>query len=134
MAAPFIVPGDFQQRASGFTPLTIPGCVSWFDSADLSTMNLSITQWRDKSGAGNHYSPFSTSFPTYEHAVRGVNIANQTQGLGAAANISLISEGQTTIFLVLRVTTGSGATFTDLNSFNNLSVILLRYLQCGSLQ
>ena len=39
-----------------FTPLDIPACSVWLDAADGSTMNstTTVTQWNDKSGAGNN--------------------------------------------------------------------------------
>jgi len=50
--------GSRTKYSSGFDPKTIPGCSLWLDAADRTTLSFSgsnVTQWRDKSGTGNHY-------------------------------------------------------------------------------
>ena len=45
-----------------WTPTQVSGCQLWLDAADSSTVVLSgsaVTQWRDKSGAGNNATTFS---------------------------------------------------------------------------
>jgi hypothetical protein len=44
-------------------PTDIAGCVLWLDASDSATFTLSgsnVTQWRDKSGVGNHGTPTGT--------------------------------------------------------------------------
>ena len=44
-------------------PTDIAGCVLWLDASDSDTFTLSgnnVTQWRDKSGLGNHGTPTGT--------------------------------------------------------------------------
>jgi hypothetical protein len=44
-------------------PTDIAGCVLWLDASDSDTFTLSgnnVTQWRDKSGLGNHGTPSGT--------------------------------------------------------------------------
>ncbi len=41
-----------------FQPTDVPGASVWLDAADPSTLSFNgqyVTQWRDKSGTGNHY-------------------------------------------------------------------------------
>jgi hypothetical protein len=41
-----------------FLPTDVPGASVWLDAADPSTLSFNgqnVTQWRDKSGTGNHY-------------------------------------------------------------------------------
>ena len=62
-------------------PLTIPGCGIWLDGADTSSMTLSsgaITQWRDKSGSSNHFTPISGT-PT-SISDNGKTVVNFTAG------------------------------------------------------
>jgi hypothetical protein len=49
--------------APDILPTQISGCVLWLDAADSATFTLSgsdVTQWRDKSGLGNHGAPIGT--------------------------------------------------------------------------
>jgi hypothetical protein len=112
-----------------FTPNSITGCQLWLDAADsASVVGTNVTQWNDKSGNGVNYSrtfASTTVFPTYEanvqNSLSGIQIANNEQRLGPAANFQVISAGQTTIFNAMRILTGCSGTFTDVNSFQTLS-------------
>ena len=49
--------------APDILPTQISGCVLWLDASDSATFTLSgnnVTQWRDKSGLGNHGAPIGT--------------------------------------------------------------------------
>jgi hypothetical protein len=74
---------------SGFStipsPLSVPGCVLWLDASDNSTITLSgssITQWNDKSAAGNNMTPFST----FSNATVSSNFQNQLNVINFSAN------------------------------------------------
>jgi hypothetical protein len=74
---------------SGFStipsPLSVPGCVLWLDASDNSTITLSgssITQWNDKSVAGNNMTPFST----FSNATVSSNFQNQLNVINFSAN------------------------------------------------
>jgi hypothetical protein len=59
------------------SPLNIPGCALWLDGADSGSMTFSgatsnITQWRDKSGLGNHASPRNGSPVFTSNSINGV--------------------------------------------------------------
>jgi hypothetical protein len=63
------------------TPLTIPGCGIWLDGADTSSLTLSgssVSQWRDKSGSSNHFTPISGT-PT-SISDNGKTVVNLTSG------------------------------------------------------
>lgn len=47
---------------AGFTPLSISGCVGWFDAAATATISHSsnaVTQWNDKSASGFNLTPLT---------------------------------------------------------------------------
>jgi Concanavalin A-like lectin/glucanases superfamily len=50
-----------------YTP-NFPGCTLWLDAADKTTIkftsgsNTNVTQWNDKSGSGNHFSSYSSTY------------------------------------------------------------------------
>jgi hypothetical protein len=74
---------------SGFStipsPLSVPGCVLWLDASDASTITLSgssVTQWNDKSTAGNNMTPFST----FSNATVSSNFQNNRSVLNFSAN------------------------------------------------
>ena len=59
------------------TPPAISGCALWLDGADSGSMTFStgtsnITQWRDKSGLGNHASPRNGSPVFTSNSINGV--------------------------------------------------------------
>jgi hypothetical protein len=58
-------------------PLSIPGCALWLDAADTSSITLSgssVTQWRDKSTIGNHFTQTNTTnSPTIGTSANGLS-------------------------------------------------------------
>ena len=73
-----------------WSPLTPGGCVLWLDGSDSSTFTLSstsITQWRDKSGNGNHMANNGTG-PIYNGS-----LINSLGGIDCTNGGSLISSG-----------------------------------------
>ena len=80
------------RRVAGrrWSPLTPGGCVLWLDGSDSSTFTLSstsITQWRDKSGNGNHMANNGTG-PIYNRS-----LINSLGGIDCTNGGSLISSG-----------------------------------------
>jgi hypothetical protein len=74
---------------SGFStipsPLSVPGCVLWLDASDAATITRSgssVTQWNDKSTAGNNMTPFST----FSNATVSSNFQNNRDVLDFSAN------------------------------------------------
>ena len=73
-----------------WSPLTPGGCVLWLDGSDFNTFTLSstsITQWRDKSGNGNHMANNGTG-PIYNGS-----LINSLGGIDCTNGGSLISSG-----------------------------------------
>jgi hypothetical protein len=72
-----------------WTPADLPGLYSWHEAWDASTITLSgqnASEWRDKSGAGRHYSQGTTlSQFTYDGAKKCLNRATDG-GLMEMAN------------------------------------------------
>lgn len=66
--------------AAAFSPLSISGCVGWYDASQSATIHLSgsvITQWDDLSSSGNNITNAGTNKPTYvTGAQNGLNVAN----------------------------------------------------------
>jgi hypothetical protein len=55
-------------------PTSIPGCTLWLDAADSNTVVTSgstVTQWRDKSGIGNHTTSTSGTSTYTSNAING---------------------------------------------------------------
>jgi hypothetical protein len=56
-------------------PTDIPGCALWLDASDPNALVLSgstVTQWRDKSGIGNHTTSTSGTSTYTSNAINGV--------------------------------------------------------------
>jgi hypothetical protein len=73
-----------------WSPTSVSNCVLWLDGADSSTFTLSstsVTQWRDKSGNGNHMANNGTS-PIYN-----ASLINSVGGIDCTNGGSLISSG-----------------------------------------
>jgi hypothetical protein len=58
LAVPAGIIADSYNKASGWSPLSLPNLRSWFDASDASTFTYSsstlVSQWNDKSGNGKH--------------------------------------------------------------------------------
>lgn len=65
-------PRLLRPRASGFTPKSISGLYLWLDGADSSSVTLNsgnVSQWRDLSGGGRHFSQATSGAqPAYTSA------------------------------------------------------------------
>lgn len=82
---------------ASFLPSLIPGCIGWFDAADLSTITAtgsSVTSWRDKSGLGNTMT-FTSSPTTGVSVQNGNNIVTFAGGYGTAATCVVNAENHT---------------------------------------
>ena len=70
------------KRVEAFNPKQISGCQLWLDSTDSSTISFSsgssMTQWNDKSGSSNHFTPTSGT-PTLI-SDNGRSVVNFTSG------------------------------------------------------
>ena len=78
-------------------PTDLPGCVLWLDASDVSSMTMdgsnNVSQWNDKSGAGNH----GTQATASQRPVYTPNYAGGRAGLVAiSANNTLLSLNGTT--------------------------------------
>ena len=91
-----------------FSPKQIAGCIQWLDGADnstiyatypgtLATNSAVVTQWNDKSGAGNHvYQNASSKCPTFTLTSNALNFAagaglwNST-GYALSSNVSFFT-------------------------------------------
>ena len=87
---PSPVTGVRRVASRRWSPLTPGGCVLWLDGSDFSAFTLSstsVTQWRDKSGNGNHMANNGTG-PIYNGS-----LINSLGGIDCTNGGSLISSG-----------------------------------------
>lgn len=81
-------------QSVAFDIATVPNCLWWLDADDASTFTLSgvsVTQWRDKSGAARHVAPAASS-PTRDHSLNGrtwVDFVPPTKKLQLASTYTL---------------------------------------------
>ena len=64
------------KNASPFLPTSIPNCALWLDAADTTSIVLSgssVSQWRDKSGTGNHMNQYSAATAPTTSNLNGIN-------------------------------------------------------------
>jgi len=95
-------------RQTYFQPTQISGCIQWLDAADNTTIYSSypgtlagnsstVTQWNDKSGAGNHvYQNASSTCPTFTLASNALNFAGggglwNSVGYALSSNVSFFT-------------------------------------------
>lgn len=101
---PAVTPHPFKYGPWGGAIASAPaGCMLWLDAADASTFTLSgsnITQWRDKSGNGLHFSTVSGS-PTYSS-----NIVTFPTGVVMRSAASIALTTNTYVFIATKLTTG----------------------------
>lgn len=68
-------PRLLRPRATGFNPKSISGLALWLDATDSSTLTLNgsaVSEWRDKSGNGFHFSQgTSNNQPSYTGTING---------------------------------------------------------------
>jgi len=106
----------------GFMPTSIAGCTLWLDSTDSGSITFSsgsnVGQWRDKSGAGNH---FGTVAGTVTRITDGsfsvINIASG--GIMSSAN-QITFTGSSAFFIVSRLNSITAANAGMLLSFTNI--------------
>jgi len=98
--------------ASGFNPKSIAGLSGWWDASDSSTITLNsttVSEWRDKSGAGVALTQGTAAAqPTYQAAyVNGKNALAFDGGdvLSAATSVTL---GDNTVITVVREDAAAG--------------------------
>ena len=110
----------FIQKRLPFKPTDIGGCSLWLDSIDPSTISFSsasnISQWRDKSGFLNHFTPTSGT-PTLT-SDNGKTVVNFTSGvvMGSANQITFTTSSA--FFIVSRLTSSG---FNMLLAFPNIA-------------
>lgn len=95
---------------AGYLPTTIPTCAIWLDSADTTSFTFSsasnITQWRDKSGLGNHFSVLSgTPTLTLDSPYSVVNIPS---GCIMTSALTVTLTSNSAFFIVSKLTVSSG--------------------------
>jgi len=95
-------------RQTYFQPTQISGCIQWLDATDNTTIYSSypgtlagngstVTQWNDKSGAGNHvYQNASSTCPTFTLASNALNFSGggglwNSVGYALSSNVSFFS-------------------------------------------
>lgn len=94
-------------RASGFNPKSISGLSLWLDASDATTITLNgstVSEWRDKSGAGAPAAAQSTAASQPAYNATGVN------GRGSVdfdSTESLVFSSSTASFNYLHNATGS---------------------------
>ena len=110
----------FIQKRLPFKPTDIGGCQLWLDSIDPSTISFSsasnISQWRDKSGFLNHFTPTSgTPTLTSDNAKTVVNF---TSGVVMASANQITFTTSSAFFIVSRLTSSG---FNMLLAFPNIA-------------
>jgi hypothetical protein len=107
----------------GFMPTSIAGCTLWLDSTDSGSITFSsgsnVGQWRDKSGAGNH---FGTVAGTVTRITDGsfsvINIASG--GIMSSAN-QITFTTSSAFYIVSRINSITGAGIGMLLGFTNIN-------------
>jgi hypothetical protein len=122
-----------------FSPRNISGVALWLDAADTSSMTLSgssVTQWRDKSGSSNHFTPTSGT-PT-SILDNGRSVVNFTSGTIMTSANQITFTTSSAFFIVSRLTSISTnglamlLTFTNIaNAGGNLSDFSIRFSSSG---
>ena len=97
------------------SPTAIAGCQLWLDASDVSSMNLSVTQWNDKSGnRTNLVSNASFLRPTYLPSERSLNftaVANTSATVLDNTSLPAITSTSVSVFGVYkRIAQASGVT------------------------
>ena len=97
------------------SPTSIAGCQLWLDASDVSSMNLSVTQWNDKSGnRTNLVSNASFLRPTYLPSERSLNftaVANTSATVLDNTSLPAITSTSVSVFGVYkRIEQASGVT------------------------
>ena len=105
----------------GFDPRSVPGCSLWLDGADTGSMTLSgssVTQWRDKSGSSNHFTPTSGT-PT-SILDNGRSVVNFTSGAIMRSANQITFTTSSAFFIVSRLNLVNASNTGMLLVFTNL--------------
>jgi len=111
----------------GFDPRSVPGCSLWLDAADSNTITLSgsnVTQWNDKSGSSNHFTPTSGT-PT-SILDNGRSVVNFTSGTIMRSTNQITFTTSSAFFIVSRLNsitaanTGMLLDFTYMNGYKSI--------------
>lgn len=105
------------KNTAPFDPRSISGCALWLDAADSRTITLSgssVTQWRDKSGSGNHMNQYSAATAPSTSNLNGLPTVyfftsdpNSVQGTPPFTNVQVLqgtnfqTTTNSTMFLVV---------------------------------
>jgi hypothetical protein len=118
---------------------SIPGCALWLDAADSSTLTgtTTVSEWRDKSGNGNHGTGRSGNGTTVS-TTGGPNYASSTNGITFDANQFFITSSlkiNTQVHCLIAVhnptiTNGNSTGNTRIFSFQNTgTLVVFPYMQ-----
>jgi len=105
-----------------FTPRQISGCQLWLDGADTGSMTLSgssVTQWRDKSGSSNNFTPTSGT-PT-SILDNGRNVVNFTSGAIMTSANQITFTTSSAFFIVSLLNSITVADFGMILGFTNIA-------------
>jgi hypothetical protein len=111
-----------------FQPVNVPGLTLWLDAQDASTFTLSgsaVSQWRDKSGRGNHAVQATGSLqPTL--AATGIN-SRAAVNFGATHRLTVVDHPtldhtSLDIFAVLQRNVDSGAAQAVFNKYGGATL------------
>jgi len=110
--------------SASFVPTSIAGCGIWLDSSDSASFTFSsgsnISQWRDKSGSSNHFTP-SSGTPTYISDA-GKSVVNFPSGaIMTSANQITFSSINLSAFFIVSKLTGFGSWGAMLLGFTNVN-------------
>ena len=87
------------------SPLDIAGCVGWWDASDAGSITASgglVSQWNDKSTAGNHATASSTARPTTgTRSLNGKNVLDFDGTANAMATSLADTATQTVLFVAV---------------------------------
>jgi hypothetical protein len=112
-----------------FIPPKVSGLVLWLDANDASSFTLSgsnVTQWRDKSGSGNHFSVVSgTPTRITDGSLTVVNISGGTIMTGTS---SISFTTSYSIFVVTKVTAPNNVGSGGIQNFMDVSTKSIRYV------
>jgi hypothetical protein len=120
-------------------PTALGNCLLWYDAADSSTITTSpmgVTQWRDKSGNGNHLTNYTSGLAqfTTDPGLQTNTVVYFPNGCSLYNSRAIsYSPGNTPVFVVARLT-GMSSTNIDLvfefmdDTNNSLGDMSLRYI------
>lgn len=129
-------PRLLRPRATGFTPRSIANLTGWYDAADASSYTATsgqISQWQDKSGAGNHITQgtannrptlFTSSGDTQSSTASTINGRQSLFFDGAndfLSTTATVTSGQSRTVLAI-ATRSDNSTFGTLAAFGTVEI------------